>query len=283
MPSHSRSSARAAREAVASRLKDIRLDAGLTGAELASRCGWNKSKSSRVENARTPPSDADIRAWCRVCGADGQAEELIAASRNAESLYVEWRRRQRAGLRRLQESYVPLYEQTGLFRVYSPNVIPGFLQTPGYITALFTAITDLDGEGDGEVEAVVEARTERSRILRRGGHRFSMVLEESVLRYRMGDADVMAGQLGHLLSAMSLPNVSVGVIPFTARRLVWPLEAFTVYDDHLVRVELTTAELTIEAPTEVETYARAFGRLQKPAVYGSGARALITSAIEALD
>ncbi|WP_444960066.1 helix-turn-helix domain-containing protein [Nocardiopsis sp. M1B1] len=282
MPSSSRSSARAAREAVASRLREIRLDAGLTGAELASLCQWNKSKSSRIENAKTPPSDADIRAWCRACGADSQAEDLVSASRNAESLYVEWRRKQRAGLRHLQESYIPLFEQTGLFRIYTPNVIPGFLQTPGYIAALFTAITDLDGD-DEDIDAAVDARMDRSRILRRGGHRFSMLLEESVLRYRMGTAEVMAGQLGHVLSAMSLPNVSVGVIPFSTQRLVLPLEAFTVYDDSLVRVELTTAELTIEAPTEVATYTKAFGRLQKLAVYGPRARALITSAIEALD
>lgn len=282
MPSSSRSSARAAREAVASRLKEIRLDAGLTGADLASLCQWNKSKSSRIENAKTPPSDADIRAWCRACGVDDQAEDLVSASRNAESLYVEWRRKQRAGLRHLQESYVPLYEQTGLFRIYTPNVIPGFLQTPGYIAALFTAITDLDGD-DEDIDAAVDARMDRSRILRRSGHRFSMLLEESVLRYRMGTAEVMAGQLGHVLSVMSLPNVSVGVIPFSTRRLVLPLEAFTVYDDSLVRVELTTAELTIEAPTEVATYAKAFSRLQKLAVYGPEARALITSAIEALN
>ncbi|WP_370012634.1 helix-turn-helix transcriptional regulator [Nocardiopsis sp. LDBS0036] len=282
MRSSSKSSARAAREAVASRLREIRLDAGLTGAELASRTGWHKSKSSRIENAKTPPSDADVRAWCRACGADEQAEDLVSASRNAESLYVEWRRKQRAGLRHLQESYVPLYEQTGLFRIYTPNVIPGFLQTPGYTTALFTAITDLDGD-DEDIDAAVDARMDRSRILRRGGHRFSMLLEESVLRYRMGTPEVMAGQLGHVLSVMSLPNVSVGVIPFSTRRLVLPLEAFTVYDDSLVRVELTTAELTIEAPAEVATYTRAFGRLQRLAVYGHKARALITSAIGALD
>ncbi len=93
----------------------------------------------------------------------------------------------------------------------------------------------------------------------------------------------MAGQLGHLLSAMSLPNVSLGIIPLTAPRLMWPVEGFTVYDDALVRAELMTAELTVQAPTEVALYVKAFGRLQKLAVYGPKARALITSAIEALD
>jgi Domain of unknown function (DUF5753) len=40
----------------------------------------------------------------------------------------------------------------------------------------------------------------------------------------LGDADVMAGQLGHLLEVMALPSVSLGVIPFTAPRDMWPIE-----------------------------------------------------------
>ncbi|MFD3759070.1 helix-turn-helix domain-containing protein [Streptomyces sp. NPDC058622] len=51
---------------MAARLKDLRLDADLTMQELADRCDWNKAKTSRVEAAKTAPSDADIRAW--VCG-----------------------------------------------------------------------------------------------------------------------------------------------------------------------------------------------------------------------
>ncbi|MEU9003211.1 helix-turn-helix domain-containing protein, partial [Streptomyces sp. NPDC048551] len=30
----------------------------------------HKSKSSRIARGKTPPSDADIRAWCAACGAD---------------------------------------------------------------------------------------------------------------------------------------------------------------------------------------------------------------------
>jgi hypothetical protein len=111
----------------------------------------------------------------------------------------------------------------------------------------------------------------------------AMVLEEGALRYRVGDSEAMAGQLGHLLSVMSLPNVSIGVIPFSAPRSMWPLEACHIYDDALVRVELLTAELTIKAPTEVTTYLKAFSHLQKLAVHGARARALITSAIDALE
>nr|WP_272918549.1 DUF5753 domain-containing protein [Nocardiopsis alba] len=210
------------------------------------------------------------------------ADDIIAASRNAESLYVEWRRKQRAGLKNLQESYVALHERTRLFRIYSPDLIPGFLQTPEYARALFSSIITFD-RTDDDAEAAAEARAKRSGILRRGEHHFAVVLEESVLRYRIGDHQTMAGQLGHLLSVMSLPRVSLGIIPFDSPRTVWPMEASYIYDDALVRVELTTAELTIEAPTEVATYLKAFSLFQRHAVHGTRARTLITSAIDALE
>ncbi len=40
-----------------------------------------------------------------------------------------------------------------------------------------------------------------------------MLIEESVLRNVIGGADVMAGQLGHLITVASLPSVSLGIIP----------------------------------------------------------------------
>ncbi len=267
---------------MAARLRELRLDAGLTGHDLAVRCGWHKAKTSRIENARTPPSDADIRAWCTACGAEDQIADLIAASRTAESMYVEWRRRQRTGLRRLQESYVPLYERTTRFRVYSPDIVPGFVQTPAYATALLSAITEFRGIPNDVAEAV-RARMTRSRILHDGKRRFAFLVEESALRYHIGDAEIMSEQLDYLRSTASLPNVSLGIIPFTASRRMWPLEACYIFDDRLVQVELLTAEVTVSTPTEVATYVKAFTELHRLAVYGQQARALITSAINTLD
>jgi len=63
-----------------------------------------------------------------------------AASRAADSMYVEWRRLNPVGLRRAQESRRPLYERTRLFKAYCSAVVPGFLQTPGYARALLSAI-----------------------------------------------------------------------------------------------------------------------------------------------
>ncbi|MFG2489125.1 helix-turn-helix domain-containing protein [Streptomyces virginiae] len=79
------SSAQAARSALATRLRHLRLDAGLAGHQLSLACGWHPAKTSRIENTRALPSDADIRAWCAACDADSQAEDLIAAARSATS------------------------------------------------------------------------------------------------------------------------------------------------------------------------------------------------------
>ncbi|WP_340561466.1 helix-turn-helix domain-containing protein [Streptomyces sp. GSL17-111] len=274
-------SAQAARDAVAARLRDLRLDAGMTGRQVAASTGWQPSKVSRLENGRTPPADEDIRVWCQACGAEDQAPDLIAASRTAESLYVEWRRRQRSGLRQLQQSRVPLYEQTQQFRIYCSSVVPGFLQTHEYATALLGSVRRFDDTPDDVADAV-EARISRNQIIRAPGRRFAFVVEEAVLHHVMGGPDVMAGQLGYLLAVMAFPAVSLGVVPARTTRSMWPQETFTMFDDRQVGVELLTAALTITAPTEISQYAKGFAELSRMAVYGPPARALITGAIDSL-
>lgn len=277
------SSVQRARQELGERLRDIRLDAGLSGRDLSRAAGWHEAKTSRIELAKQAPSDSDIRIWCDVCRVPDQAADLIAASRAADSMYQEWRRLHRTGMRRLQEARGTLYERTRQFKVYMSTVVPGFVQTPGYARALMSAITEFQGTPD-DVELAVSARMKRNRVVGSEGHRFTMLIEESVLRYRIGGSDVMSAQLGHLLSCTALPNVRIGIIPFAAdARPMWTLEAFTVFDDTRVHVETLTAQVTVTAPGEVVVYLRAFDQLARLAVYSAGARALITSAINALD
>ncbi|MEV5569316.1 helix-turn-helix transcriptional regulator [Spirillospora sp. NPDC052269] len=277
------SSVQRAREELATRLRELRLDAGLTGRAHATAAGWHESKTSRIESGKQALTDTDIRTWCRVCGADEQATDLIEANRVADSMYVEWRRLHRAGMRRAQELRIPLYERTRWFKVYCSTVIPGFFQTPGYATALMTAITRFQDTPDDVADAVT-ARMARNHVLHGGERRFAAIVEESVLRARHGDAQVMAAQLGHLLAVSGLPAVSLGIVPLAAPdRPIWTLEAFNIFDDTRVEVELLSAQVTVTQPSEVAVYVRAFEQLSHMAVYGSSARSLITQAIEALD
>ncbi|SFY41585.1 Helix-turn-helix domain-containing protein [Streptomyces atratus] len=127
------------------RLQHLRRDAGLTGKELSARCGWHPAKTTRIQKGEAPPSDADIRTWCAACGADDQTEDLIATARAVDSMYLEWRRLHRNGMRTVQEGWYAMHEQTRVCRVYVSNVPPGFFQTPAFATALMGQITTFQG------------------------------------------------------------------------------------------------------------------------------------------
>jgi hypothetical protein len=276
------SSVQRAREQLAERLRDIRLDARLTARALSAAAGWHEAKTSRIEAAKQAPSEDDIRVWCRVCGAERAVPDLIAASRSADSMYLEWRRLQPAGMRRVQEVHVPLFERTRLLKAYCSTVVPGLLQTPAYAGVLLSVISAFHGTPN-DVEDAVAARMSRNRIVWSGNHRFAAIVEEAVLRQQVGSGDIQAAQLAHLAEAAELPTVSLGVIPFSASgRPVWPLEAFTVFDDERVYVELLSAQVTVTAPSEVVLYLRAFEKLSALAVHGDEARALIAAAVAAL-
>lgn len=109
-----------ARKALGARLRDIRKDAGLTARAFASAAGWHYTKVSKLENGARTPSQSDIRQWCRICRAEDQAPDLIAAARDVDIMYAEWRRQLRVGMHRAQAARPPAYERTSRFRLPGP-------------------------------------------------------------------------------------------------------------------------------------------------------------------
>lgn len=267
-----------AKEALGARLRELRQEASLTGRALAERTGLHFTKVSRVENGRQSVTDAEIRAWCAACGAEDQAHELTVMARTADSLYREWRRQARAGMRQLQESSAPLYERTRLFRIYEHTALPGLFHTAGYSTEIMSYWARLLGLPD-DAGAATAARLARQRVLRSGRRRFVVVLAEQVLRTRLGTPQVMAEQLEHLLEVTRLPNVSVGIIPAMAERYTVAQVPFWIWDEARVTVETVSARLDITRPDEIALYATVFDQLRQSAVYGSRARELISAAI----
>ena len=275
------SPAQQAREGLGVRLREIRKGAGLTARDLAAIFGCHFSKISRIENGVQAPSEATIKAWCRACNAERQIPDLIAAVRAIESMYVEWRRQTRAGMKRLMLTPVPLYERTTLFRIYEHSAIPGLFQTAEYSAAILTYFIDfLDAPND--MDAALQARMERQKIIYSGNRRFIVVLEENALRARVGSPEIMAGQLDRLLATMSLPRVSLGIIPQAALRRTFTQVGFWIYDNLMVGVETPTAKLEITQPREINLYAGMFEHLRQSAVHGAQARTLINRAFAEL-
>jgi transcriptional regulator with XRE-family HTH domain len=267
-----------AREALGHRLRDIRKDAGLTGRQLALLAGWQGSKVSKIEYGRQTPAEDDIRHWCQHCRADDQLADLLATVRHIEAMYVEWRRMLGTGTKRRQEASIRLEAETHLFRWYEPVLVPGILHTAEYATAVMGRVVAFYGIPD-DLQAGVAARMERQQILYRGDHRFHFILAEQALRTTVGSPDVMTGQLDRLLTVVSLPRVSLGIVTARGDYRV-PTNQFIMFDDRLVHVETISAELTISQPREISLYAKAFQELSRLAVYGQSAKALIRAALD---
>jgi transcriptional regulator with XRE-family HTH domain len=282
VPTSPSSSAQAARQLLADQLRELRVDAGLTGPALAKAAGWHHAKVYRIENARTPPSADDIRVWCRITDANDRADDLVASLRAAEGMWVEWRRMERTGLKRAQQARLPLYERTRQFRAYSCWTVPGLIQSEDYTRAVLRAVQQ-QRELHDDVEEAVAVRMERQRVLSRGGRMFAFLVEESVLRNGMGGREVMATQLAHLAEVSLMPSVSLGVVPAGPdREVARAVEDFWIFDSAQVNVELVSGYLTVTRPSEIAMYARTFARLAEVAVYGQAARDLIARAHDKL-
>ncbi|MBO2452963.1 helix-turn-helix transcriptional regulator [Actinomadura barringtoniae] len=274
--------AAAAKKAFATRLRDIRRDAGLSGKELAAILGWHPSKVSRIGTGQQNPSEEDIRAWCIACAVARQIPELIAVHREIEQMWVEWRQELRAGQKHLQGSATTLYERTELLRVYESARVPGILQTPGYARGVMASTAFLFELPTDELEAAAQARLSRQHLVTSGRNRYSFVIESGVLAHIVGGVGAMNEQYDFLIRVSRLPNVALGVIPPGRVRTIFAGEGFYCFDDQLVRTEFWSGGVRTNRPDEIAYYLRLFAILHDMAVYGDPARALIETARERL-
>ena len=283
----SSSSAQAARQRLGGQLRELRLAAGLSGRAFAAAAGCQASKVSQIEKAVRPATSADVRLWCRVCGASPQqTEELLTEQAAVARLWIAFRDLgRRTGLNATQKMLSgDMWERVRLFRAYQTKVVPGLLQTAPYMTAIMTGVRRERGvEVDDITEAVAERIGRQGYLLQRD-RRFVFVIEEPVLRFRPYGIGVQRDQLMHLLDVMRLPSVSFGIIPMSAdRRGHRPRESFDITDSDLVTIELLSGFLSLTHPDETGAYVTAWEQLFSLAVQGRAARTLIKDALAALD
>jgi transcriptional regulator with XRE-family HTH domain len=110
---------------------------------------------------------------------------------------------------------VGLEESASLIRSYQPQVVPGLLQTEGYIRAITAA--SFPAAPEDFTERAVALRLARQQLLARPEPPgYWVVMDETVLRRRIGGPQVMREQLARLIEATQLPKVTIQVIPFDA-------------------------------------------------------------------
>ncbi|WP_131770950.1 helix-turn-helix domain-containing protein [Candidatus Protofrankia californiensis] len=167
--------------------------------------------------------------------------------------------------------YVGLEEAASLIRSYEPQAVPGLLQTRDYARALTEA--GFPNAPAEEIERRVNLRMTRQELLTRpNAPRLWVVLEETALRRTVGGPDVMAAQLDHLVTASSLPNVTIQVMPFAAGPHpaiygAFHLLRFPVAElPDIVYGESMTSAFYLDRPEEVASYLEAHDRISAQAV-----------------
>jgi Domain of unknown function (DUF5753) len=188
---------------------------------------------------------------------------------------TSWRILHQLGLSHRQREIAELERQATAIQVFQPTMIPGLLQIADYARRVMSqgnpsAQTDL-------AQAVAE-RLDRQTILYDQGKRFEFLLTETALRWRPGPPELMRAQLDRVISAASLPNVSIGVLPLDIESpdaYLHPFVIFELEEGALVNVETYSAGMQVREPQEVEVYRRTLDRLRDSALWADGAVATI--------
>lgn len=106
----------------------------------------------------------------------------------------------------------------------------------------------------------------QERLSERSGFALEVALSESVLRQRIGAAEIMADQLDHLVVQATRPNVSLRIVPFDAPSHLGLMSKHFVYlefpqhlnpaltEEPVVYIEGFTGSLYLDKPTEIDQY-----------------------------
>ena len=269
------------RQALGQRLRELREAEGLSGSELARRLRWSQSRVSRIETARQSPTADDVRAIARTLGVqDDVTAELVATVSGLEREWTDYQTHLARGTVDRQAQVQRIESESTAIRAFQPALVPGLLQTPGYTRAIIEAEGLVSDEE--EINAIVEVRAERQRLLDDTDKSFAFLLTESALWNRYGSADVMRSQYDRIRAVAARPNVRLGVIPRWAQLPAIPSTDFTVYDDAMVTISTMTSEIVLRLPADIARYHQIFERLSSCAVAGKRAAALLDELTDTL-
>lgn len=242
---------------LAAELKRLRESAGVESTKVAAEMGWDPSKVSRLENAKSKrPALRDVADLLTRYGVtDEQGREAILALARESRQRGWW-----AAYSDVFTGLLPDLEAGATtIRTIECVLIPGLLQTPAYAEAVFRAGRVLD---DVAIRRRVDGRMARQDILVDDKPPVMWaVIDEAALTKKVGGPEVMHEQLRHLVEVAHHPNINIQVFPDDAGAHAAMVSPFTIFDfatdlyPSLVYLETPTDPLYQDKREEVERYA----------------------------
>lgn len=266
------------RDELSSLLRRLRADAGLSSTAAAERAKGVVSQASisRYERGLFVPGVEQAAELARAYHASPEdRQRLLGMVRDLRENATQPARvvMKRGGL---QERIERIEASSVHLRTFQPLLVPGLFQTERYHRMVFASGGDMAVDVQMSESSV---RTERQRVLGDGSHLVTVVIPEAALRWQLGGAEVMVEQLEHIIAQSRLPDVQVGVIPWTRDVDLAPTHGFDLYDERAALVGIETAATFLTNPADVASFVKLFGDLEALAVFGDEARAVVASVI----
>jgi transcriptional regulator with XRE-family HTH domain len=260
------------RRRLAGELRRLREASGKTHEDVAGELDWHRSKVSRIEGAQfVRLSLTDLRALLDLYGVTdpGQREALITLGR--ESRERGWWHSYVDMLPNPHSVLIGLEAETSSIRAYQAQLVPGLLQTEDYTRAILR-VGLMVASHQEEIDRFVEIRKARQALLVQDPPvMLWTVLDEAVLRRRIGSDDVMRAQLERLIEVAELPNVSVQVLPDDAGEHPglegsFMILGFAESDPDVVYIDAATGGLYVEQPEDIVRYTWVFDHVRASAL-----------------
>lgn len=253
------------RRRLASELRRLRKESGLTAEAVAERLEYDQSWVSRIESGRRGIRPNDLKALLDVYEVFGQArEDLLQLARQARQrgwwhsygdVIPEW-----------FQVFVGLEAEAAQLRSYDPELIPGLLQTPDYYRS-YLRVAPMTPKPD-EVDRKIEFRLARqARITDDDPLQFWAVMNEAVIRRRVGSKAAMKAQLNHLVEMSERANVTLQVLPFSVGAHPAMDGGFVIFgfpeaaDPDVIYLESQAGSVYVEERPAIDRYNLVFNHL----------------------
>ncbi|WP_037766351.1 helix-turn-helix domain-containing protein [Streptomyces sp. 142MFCol3.1] len=194
-------------------LRKARTKTGLTQRQVAEKMEWSPSKLIRIEAGEVGITVNDLRPLLAVYEISSQrkVDELLDLARGSRKMpFSEFRDIYSKEF--LQ--FLAMETSASIIRNFNPLVVPGLLQTEEYARAVMGAYNR--GASEELVDRYIEGRLARQEMLLGDeGPELFFVIDESVVRRRVGSRGVMRAQLEQLAELATRPRITVEILPFS--------------------------------------------------------------------
>lgn len=260
-------------------IRRLRDKAGLTQKAVAREMGWSESKVVRMETGTVGISTSDLRALLHFYRVDDarHAEELLEITRHrGKSWWDDYPDKQFRDFLAFEDSAIGIDQ-------FMTLVVPGLLQTEGYMRALFESYM-MDEKA---IAPAVRTRLHRQELLADRGTRALFVLDEAVIHRWVGGPDVMMEQLIKIRDLDLQPSVEIRIIPFSKGAHRGMIDSFAIFTlptgESVVNIESPHRDRLISnEPETSKKYVETFGKLREIAIKGKEMRKLIDPVIETM-